>query len=156
MVKALGELTTGYDADIASILSTTFTEKCDEMVLVTGIRVVSLCEHHLLPFTGTAVVGYVPDEKVVGLSKLPRLVDAFARRLQVQERLTEQIATALIDHLKPKGVGVVIRAHHACMGLRGITQPNAEMTTSALKGVMREVPEARAEFLALARDGVAG
>lgn len=151
-VKALNELTSGYDADVAAILSTTFTEKCDEMVIVTGIQVESLCEHHVLPFTGTAVVGYIPNGKVVGLSKLPRLVNAYARRLQVQERLTEQVADAMVTHLDPKGVGVVIRAHHACMGLRGVRQGRAMMTTSALKGAMREVPEARAEFLALARE----
>jgi GTP cyclohydrolase I len=153
VLKSLVELTGGYADDPATILARVFDERSDQMVVVTGIRVVSLCEHHLLPFTGTAVVGYVPDGRVVGLSKLPRLVNAFARRLQVQERLTEQVADAIAEHLQPKGVGVLIRAHHQCMGLRGVQQPDALMTTSALRGVMLDKPEARAEFLALARNG---
>lgn len=150
VVRALREMTSGYHVDVEALLKTTFTEPADQMVVVTGIRVVSMCEHHMLPFTGTAVVGYIPDGRVVGLSKLPRVVDAFARRLQVQERLTEQVADAINQHLRPKGVGVVIRAHHACMGIRGAMQPTAMMTTSALRGVILEKAEARAEFLALA------
>lgn len=153
VVEAYEELTAGYRADVGSILGVTFPDTCDEMVVVSGIRLVSLCEHHLLPFTGTVVVGYVPNGRVVGLSKIPRMVDALARRLQVQERLTEQIADALVEHLAPLGVGVLIRAHHSCMGLRGAMQPDAIMTTSALRGVLLEKPEARAEFLALARNG---
>lgn len=153
VVDALVELTDGYAADIAGILGVTFPDTCDEMVVVTGIRVVSLCEHHLLPFTGTAALAYVPNGRVVGLSKLPRMVTAFAHRLQVQERLTEQVADALVEHLGPLGVGVVIRAQHSCAGLRGAVQPDMVMTTSALRGVLLEKPEARAEFLALARNG---
>lgn len=106
-----------------------------------------MCEHHMLPFTGTAHVAYIPGDRIVGLSKIPRVVEVFARRLQVQERLTDQIADAIQDHLEPVGVGVTITAHHACMGLRGVRQRNATMTTTALRGAMFE-PEARAEFLA--------
>lgn len=150
VLKALYELTTGYAANVPQLFKT-FPDTSDEMVVVTGIRVVSLCEHHLLPFTGSAVVGYVPDGQVVGLSKLARVVDAFARRLQVQERLTAQVADAIVEHLAPLGVGVVMKCRHSCMGIRGVNQDNAVMTTSALRGVMLEKPEARAEFLALAR-----
>lgn len=153
VVRALAELMAGRDVDVAKLLATTFEDSCDEMVVVTGIRVASLCEHHLLPFTGTAAVGYIPNGRVVGLSKLPRVVEAYARRLQLQERLTAQIADAIAEGLNAKGVGVVITAHHSCMGLRGVTQPQAAMTTSALRGAMRETAEARAEFLALARAG---
>lgn len=150
VVRAFTEMTAGYGLDPAEILATVFDEDCDEMVVVTGIRFSSLCEHHLLPFTGTAVVGYVPEGKVVGLSKIPRLVHAFARRLQVQERMTGQIAQALNEVLAPKGVGVVVRAHHSCMGCRGVQQPDAQMVTSSTLGLFRDDPRARAEFLALA------
>lgn len=150
VVKAYAEMTAGYSEDPAAILSTTFDDRCDEMVMLRGIDFVSLCEHHLLPFTGTAVVGYVPGDRVVGLSKLARLVECYARRLQVQERLTNQIAYALLDHLDARGVGVVIRAHHSCMGNRGVRKPGAEMVTSAMLGVLRDDTAARAEFLALA------
>jgi len=153
VVDAFYELTRGYGADVEAMLGVTFVESYDQMVTVAGIRVVSLCEHHLLPFTGTAVVGYVPNGRVVGLSKLARVVDAYARRLQVQERLTNQVADAIEQHLEPKGVGVIITAHHSCMGLRGAMQPDAVMITSALRGVMLDKPEARAEFLAFARNG---
>lgn len=155
VVRSMLELTSGYGVDVDKLLTTTFdSESYDQLIVVAGIRIVSLCEHHLLPFTGTATVGYIPgDGRIVGLSKLARVVDAFARRLQVQERLTEQVADALERNLKPKGAGVVIRAHHSCMGLRGPLQPNATMTTSSLRGVLLSKPEARAEFLALAKDG---
>jgi GTP cyclohydrolase I len=121
------------------------------MVVVKDIPFYTHCEHHMTPFFGTATVAYIPDGKIVGLSKLARVVDAFARRLQVQERLTNQIADALQDNLKPKGVGVVVTARHLCMESRGIQQQGHETITSALRGVMRDLPEARAEFLNLAR-----
>ncbi len=147
VVKAFTELTTGYQTDPADILSTTFdVGNVDQMIHVHGITFVSLCEHHMLPFTGTAHVAYIPHTRVVGLSKIPRTVQAFAKRLQVQERLTQQIADALTEHLQPEGVGVTITAHHACMGLRGATQPDALMTTTALTGSFRD-PEVRNEFL---------
>lgn len=149
VVKALGEMTAGYGQSPGAILSTCFdVEECDEMVVVRAIPFVSLCEHHMLPFTGTATIGYIPDGRVVGLSKLARLVDIFARRLQVQERMTIQIADAIGDHLSPRGVGVVIRATHSCMSARGVGK-TAEMVTSRLRGAILEVPQARAEFMAL-------
>lgn len=146
VVKALKELTVGYDMDPATILGTTFDVKHDQMIHVKNIGVVSMCEHHMLPFTGTAHVAYVPSDRVVGLSKIPRVVQAFARRLQVQERLTDQIADAIEQNLNPRGVGVKIVAHHQCMGLRGVMQPDATMTTTALRGVMFESGP-RSEFL---------
>lgn len=150
VVKAWAEMTAGYAQDPAAILARQFPDRCDEMVLVTGIDFVSLCEHHILPFTGRAAVGYLPGEQVVGLSKIPRLVHAFAQRLQVQERLTEQVALALNEHLQPDGVGVIITAHHSCMSCRGVRLAGASMTTSALLGKFREDPRARSEFLTLA------
>ncbi len=151
VVKALGQMTEGYQQDPVEILGTTFdTEGYDEMVVLRGIDFVSLCEHHMLPFTGTAAVGYVPGSRVVGLSKLARLVDCFARRLQIQERMTKEIADAVMEVLSPQGVGVVVAAHHSCMGCRGVRKPGASMVTSYLQGVMRDNVAARAEFLALA------
>lgn len=150
VVRAFAEMTSGYDADVDDILSVQFDLHCDELIAVTGVRFTSLCEHHLLPFVGTATVGYIPNNgRVVGLSKLARLVEAYARRLQVQERLTQQIASAMEVHLAPLGAGVVIRAHHSCMGCRGVRQPDAVMVTSSMLGVLRDRPEARAEFLSL-------
>lgn len=146
--KAMREMTQGYDADIAGILGTRFAVAHDEMVVVTHIDFVSLCEHHLLPFVGVAHIGYVPDGNVLGLSKLPRLVLAFAQRFQVQERMTSQIADALMLHVAPHGVGVVCSASHQCMSCRGVRQANAVMTTTALRGSMRTLVEQRAEFLA--------
>ena len=151
VVKAWAEMTAGYRQDPASVLCRTFDVPYDEMVVVRAVPFVSLCEHHVLPFTGTCTIGYVPGDRVVGLSKLARLVDVFARRLQVQERLTSQIAEAIERHLAPEGVGVVVRAEHSCMACRGVSK-KAEMVTSVLLGVMRSVPEARAEFLALERE----
>lgn len=146
--KALAELTSGYHARIEDILQVAFTEKYDEMVVVRDIPFWSLCEHHMLPFHGTATVGYIPTDKVVGLSKIPRLVHAFARRLQIQERLTTEIASALQSRLNPIGVGVVIKASHTCMQMRGV-RSQGEMTTSCLLGAMRD--SARNEFLDHAR-----
>jgi GTP cyclohydrolase I len=150
--RSMLELTAGYKQDPAEILSRVFAdggEGYDQMVVLREIKFTSLCEHHLLPFQGTATVGYVPDGSVVGISKLARLVECFARRLQVQERMTVQIAQAIEAHLAPLGTGVVIRAHHSCMGCRGVKQEAAVMVTSAMYGVLREKPEARAEFLSL-------
>lgn len=121
----------------------------DELVVVSDIAFSSLCEHHLLPFTGVAHVAYLPDERIIGLSKLPRLVESRARRLQVQERLTVEIANWLEEELRPRGVGVVIEAHHACMGVRGVRQPGACTSTSALRGRVRDDPRTRQEFFEL-------
>lgn len=153
VVKALREMTEGYEMKPAEILSTTFDEPHDEMIVLRGVRFTSLCEHHVLPFTGSATVGYIPNGggKIVGLSKLARLVECYAKRLQVQERMTDQITAALLEHLEPRGAGAVVRASHACMAVRGARQPDAEMVTSSLHGLLREDPAARAEFMALAR-----
>lgn len=150
VVRALAEMTQGYQADVPKLLSTTFDVACDEVVLVRDIDFVSLCEHHMLPFTGTATVGYKPGARVVGLSKVARLVDAYAQRLQVQERMTNQIADAMVEHLGAEGVGVVLSASHGCMSCRGIRKSGVRMVTSALRGLFREDARARAEFLALA------
>ena len=153
--RAMLEMTSGYKDNPATILSARFTAKTyDEMVVVRGIEFWSLCEHHLLPFHGVATVGYIPNGKVVGLSKVARLVHCFSRRLQIQERMTEEIAQALETHLKPKGVAVVVRATHLCMAMRGVKTP-AEMVTSRLLGGMLE-PTTRAEFLALEREPRSG
>jgi len=153
VIKALLEMTKGYKADVATILGVTFDVTFDEMVVLTDIPFNSLCEHHMLPFTGTATVGYIPGPAggVVGISKLARLVEAHAQRLQIQERMTDDIAKDLNHYLYPKGVGVVIQAHHQCMSCRGVRLPNTTMITSALTGAMKDEPEARAEFLAFTR-----
>lgn len=150
VVRALLEMTAGYCEKPAEVLGTTFDVPTDQLVAVRGIEFSSLCEHHLLPFTGTASIGYLPGDRVVGLSKLGRIVDTFARRLQVQERLTQEIAGAISDVLRPLGVAVVIRGHHSCMACRGVRK-RAEMVTSAMLGRFRDNPELRAEFLALER-----
>jgi GTP cyclohydrolase I len=146
-IKAFREMTAGLHVDPKSVLGAVFSESSDQMVIVRGIRFTSLCEHHLLPFNGIATVGYVPNGKVIGLSKIPRLVEVFARRPQVQERMTNQIAQTLNESLKPLGVGVVLKAHHSCMGCRGVKQPDAEMITSALVGCLRNDPSAKAELM---------
>jgi GTP cyclohydrolase I len=152
VAKAWAHWGGGYDMDPAAILKTfeDGADGCNEMVLVRDIPVYSHCEHHLASIFGKATVAYIPDGKIVGLSKLSRLVDCFARRLQVQERLTNQIADALETHLKPKGVGVIVTARHMCMESRGVCQQGHDTVTSALRGVMLEGTP-RAEFLALAR-----
>jgi len=150
VVKALGEMTCGYLEDPADILATVFDVDFDEMIVVRRIPFVSLCEHHLLTFVGHATVGYVPKDLVVGLSKLARLVDCYARRLQVQERMTRQIADAIDTHLRPAGVAVLIESTHSCMSSRGVAKV-APMVTSDVRGCFRDQPEARAEFMALAR-----
>lgn len=148
VLRSWEELFGGYQADVGKILSTEFSKDgYDEMIVCRDIEFYSTCEHHLQPFFGTAHVGYIPNKTIVGLSKLARLVDAFARRLQIQERLTEQIACALEEHLTPIGTGVVIEAKHFCMICRGVRKQNSIMVTSSLKGAMRD--GARAEFLRL-------
>ncbi len=143
------ELTSGYSADPAISLGTTFEVDYDEMVVVRDIAFYSLCEHHLLPFHGRVQVGYLPRGRVVGLSKIPRLVEAFAHRLQVQERMTQQIAETLMTHLDPKGVAVVVEAAHLCTMMRGVRQQEAVMITSAMLGTFRSDARTRSEFLTL-------
>jgi GTP cyclohydrolase I len=150
--KALRFLTQGYNQDPEALLNRAlFTVSYDEMVIIRDIDVFSLCEHHLLPFYGKAHVAYLPKGKVVGLSKIPRLVDMFARRLQVQERLTVQIAEAIRDKVKPRGVGVVIEAMHFCMIMRGVEKQNSVAVTSCMLGSFREQVQTREEFLTLLR-----
>jgi GTP cyclohydrolase I len=147
--KAMQFLTSGYGQDPAKILkSALFKEDYNEMVIVKDIELYSLCEHHLLPFYGKAHIAYIPNGYVVGLSKLPRLVDIFARRLQVQERLTHEIVEAIWDTLKPHGVAVVIEASHMCMMMRGVQKQNSSTTTSAFRGEFQNA-ETRAEFMHL-------
>ena len=149
--RSLGWLTRGYALSVADAVGdAVFEEEHSSMVMVRDIEFYSLCEHHMLPFFGKAHVAYVPNGRIVGLSKLPRIVEIFARRLQVQERLTEQIADALDDVLAPAGVGVVLEASHLCMMMRGVEKQNSATITSALRGVFRECPMTRAEFLRLA------
>lgn len=148
VVKALHELTAGYGQDPADVLTTTFDVEYDGLVVVQRIPFHSLCEHHMLPFTGQATVGYIPTDRVVGLSKLARLVDIFARRLQVQERMATQIADALVEHVHPRAAGVIITGHHTCMSMRGI-QRHAGMVTSSLRGELEHDRALRDEFLAL-------
>ena len=149
VARAYAELMAGLRSDPKSHLKTVFHERYDEVVLLRDIQFHSLCEHHLLPFTGVAHVAYLPDGKVVGLSKLARLVEGFARRPQVQERLTTQIADALMDELSPIGAACVIEATHTCMTIRGAKKTGAVMVTSALRGIFKENPSSRAEILAL-------
>lgn len=150
VTNAWRELTEGYRQDAREHLAVSFDVAADQMIVVPGIDFVSVCEHHMLPFTGTATVGYVPDGRVIGLSKFARVVDVYARRLQVQERLTEQIAAIIDEVARPLGVGVRIRAQHSCMALRGVRKPNSTMVTTALTGKFRNDPLVRAEFLAVA------
>lgn len=152
VVKAWKHWTSGYHVDIAGLLKVfeDGAEGYDEMV-VRKTRIYSHCEHHLAPIIGDCTIAYIPNGRVVGLSKLDRLADAFARRLQVQERLTTQIADALMQHLEPKGVGVYVNARHMCIESRGVQQHSSDTVTSALRGVIKDDPAARAEFLALAR-----
>jgi len=147
--KAMKFLTSGYEADPKKILeSAMFKEEYKEMVIVKDIELYSLCEHHVLPFFGKAHIAYIPNGHIVGLSKIPRVVDVFARRLQVQERMTEQILECINDTLKPQGVAVVIEASHMCMMMRGIQKQNSTTTTSGFRGAFKEI-ETRNEFLKL-------
>ena len=152
--KALRFLTKGYLQDHDKILNGAMFSVCyDQMVLVKDIEVYSMCEHHLLPFFGKCHVAYIPDKKVVGLSKIARLVNMYARRLQIQERLTSQIAKAIQEKLAPQGVGVIIEARHLCMVMRGVEKQNSIATTSAMLGAFRENQQTRDEFLSLIRGG---
>jgi len=148
--KALRYLTSGYEQDAKAILNDAmFVEDYDEMVIVKDIDFSSLCEHHLLPFIGKCHVAYMPGRKIVGLSKIPRLVEMFSRRLQVQERLTTQIASTVNEVLQPRGVAVVMEAVHLCMLMRGVEKQNSKAITSAMLGSFRDNPETRAEFMGL-------
>lgn len=148
LARALAEMTSGYTEDPAAHLQRTFDVRHDELVLVRDIPFASLCEHHVLPFAGTVSVAYIPQGRIVGLSKIPRMVAGFARRLQVQERLTTQVAEAMERALGPKGVAVHVRGNHSCMQLRG-ARTHGEMVTSSMRGVFRNDASARAEVLSL-------
>jgi GTP cyclohydrolase I len=152
VARALEYLTSGYAEDPAALLNgALFTEKYSEMVVVKDIDFFSLCEHHLLPFFGKAHVAYLPDRKIVGLSKVARLVEMFSRRLQVQERLTSEVADAIQTQLQPLGVGVVLEAHHLCMMMRGVEKQNSRAVTSAMLGAFRDREATRMEFVNLIR-----
>jgi GTP cyclohydrolase I len=150
VAKSMLWLTRGYEMKVADVIGdAVFKEAHQSMVMVRDIELYSLCEHHMLPFFGKAHIAYIPDGRIVGLSKLPRIVEMFARRLQVQERLTEQIAGAIQDVLKPLGVGVVIEAYHLCMMMRGVEKQNSKTITSAVRGSFRDDAKTRDEFLRL-------
>ena len=152
VVRSLGHLTSGYEEDIDELVNgAVFSETYSELVVVTNIEFYSLCEHHLLPFFGQAHVGYVPDGRIIGLSKLPRIVDVFARRLQVQERLTEQVADCLMRALEPLGIAVLVEASHLCMMMRGVQKQNSRTVTSSMRGVLLDDQRTREEFLRLVR-----
>jgi GTP cyclohydrolase I len=153
VARSYRELFAGYDTDPRQYLERTFEEVggYDQLVVLKDIRVVSCCEHHMLPVVGTAHVAYLPRDRVVGISKLSRVVNGFARRLQIQEKLTAEIAQAIQEVLNPHGVGVVIEAEHSCMTLRGVNTPGSSLVTSTLLGVVRDDPRTREEFLRLAR-----
>ena len=143
-------LTRGYHMSVADVIGDAlYSERHENLVCVRDIEIYSLCEHHLLPFFGRAHVAYLPNGRLVGLSKIPRVIEVFARRLQVQERLTDQVADALMEVLEPRGVGVVIEAYHLCMMMRGVEKQNSKAVTSAMLGAFRDRPETRAEFMEL-------
>lgn len=153
VAKAMLWMTQGYQQDARTVIGDAlFAESHSNMVMVRDIELYSMCEHHMLPFFGKAHIAYIPDGHIVGLSKLARVVDIYARRLQVQERLTEEIAQALTDVLKPKGVGVVIEAAHLCMMMRGVQKQNSKTVTSAVRGTFRDDHKTRDEFLRLAHN----
>ena len=150
VARALGFLTKGYAEDPRAIINgALFSEDYSEMIVVKDIDFYSLCEHHILPFVGRAHVAYIPSHRIVGISKLARLVEVFARRLQVQERMTTQIANTIAEQLEPHGVGVVLEAEHLCMRMRGVEKQNSTMVTSAMLGGFRSNPETRQEFMNL-------
>ena len=152
MASALTFLTKGYNEDPADVIGDAlFEAESQEIVLVRSIEFYSLCEHHMLPFIGTAHVGYIPDKKIVGLSKIARIVELYSRRLQVQERLTQQIADCLLKHLEPLGVAVVMEANHLCMMMRGVEKQGSSTITSAMHGVFRDNLSTRSEFMGLLR-----
>lgn len=154
-LEAMREMTEGYDVDVSELFKAFDHEDKPgmEMVTLRDIEFSSVCAHHLLPFVGVAHIGYIPFDRIIGLSKLARLVDAFGKRFQVQERMGRDIANAIETHLKPKGVGVVIEARHTCMGCRGVRKPNAVMGTSVMRGAFLESASTRSEFLALVGKG---
>ena len=151
VAKAYKEWFGGYKIDPQTLLSTTFeeVENYDEIIILRNIKFHSHCEHHMAPIIGTATVGYLPKDRVVGISKLARVVEAYARRFQIQEVMTKQIADCINDVLNPRGVGVIIRAKHMCIGSRGVYKPDSDMVTSSMIGVFRESVQARTEFLSL-------
>ena len=150
--RSFAELTSGYGRTVEEVVGQgVFEEDCSEMVLVKDIEFYSLCEHHLLPFYGRVHVAYIPDGRIIGLSKIPRIVDMFARRLQVQERMTQQIASAIQEVLEPRGVGVVAHAAHLCMMMRGVQKQNSAAMTSCLVGCFQSEAKTRNEFLGLVR-----
>ena len=153
VARSYRELFVGYETDPRAYMERTFEEVggYDELIVLRDIRFVSFCEHHMLPVVGRAHVRYLPDERVVGISKLARVVNGYARRLQIQEKMTAEIAAAVQEVLRPKGVGVVIEAEHSCMTLRGVNSPSSSLTTSTLLGVVRDDPRTRDEFLRLVR-----
>lgn len=153
VAKMYSELLAGMHKDPKEHLRSVFSESYDEIVLLRDIPFYSICEHHLMPFMGSAHVAYLPKGKVLGVSKLARIVDDFARRLQTQERLTYQIADFIMDSLKPQGAAVVIEASHSCMTIRGIKKPGSVMVTSALRGIFRKDPKSRSELLSLIHNG---
>lgn len=155
VARSYRELFSGYDEDPRAYLEKTFEEVggYDELIVLKDIRVVSFCEHHMLPFLGRAHVGYLPTNRVVGISKLARVVNGFSRRMQIQEKLTAEIAQAIHDVLQPQGVGVMIESEHSCMTMRGVNTPGSNLVTSRLMGVIRDDPRTREEFLKLARQG---
>ena len=153
VAKSLDFLTSGYTTTVEEVVNNAvFTDGCDEMVIVKDIEFYSMCEHHVIPFFGRVHVGYLPKGKVIGLSKVARIVDVFARRLQIQERLTNQIADAMMDILEPMGVGVVVEASHLCMMMRGVQKQNSSTITSAMRGLFKKDARTRAEFMNLIRD----
>ena len=150
VAKSLKFLTRGYTQDINKVINgAIFTQDCDDMVIVKDIEFYSLCEHHMLPFFGKCHIGYIPKGKVFGVSKLARLVDVFARRLQIQERMTQQIAQQIFEIIEPEGVGVVVEAQHLCMRMRGVEKQNSQMVTSSMLGSFRKETATRMEFLSL-------
>jgi len=154
VARSMKFLTQGYSSSAEEVVGKgVFKEEHDNMIMVRDIELYSLCEHHMLPFFGKAHVAYIPNGRIVGLSKIPRIVDVYARRLQVQERLTEEIAEGLCRVLNPSGVGVVVEAYHLCMMMRGVEKQNSKTITSALRGAFREDPKTRDEFLRLAHNG---
>lgn len=154
VARSMAWLTRGYEVDLKDAIGQgIFSDEHDNMIMVRDIELYSLCEHHLLPFFGKCHIAYIPTGRILGLSKLPRIVDMYARRLQVQERLTSEIADAIQDSVNPEGVGVVIEAHHLCMMMRGVQKQNSMTITSALLGSFRNEPETRDEFLRLAHAG---